>query len=191
MRTSASSAPGTQGSPPRVGWPARVGRSSSWRRVIASGVASGHTICPTAPPSIAEARFSLRDTTRSTGSRRRWASPRTRRGRARSEARTPGRVTVGVHRDGLVEGKMDARLFHGAFPAGDPHALRAPAPGSVRAHSLGRDRDGDRLARGDRRRRTVGRAGGRRDPRSLLKEQILRKYGFAWGHAASLVRVTV
>src|SRR3989442_9474244 len=55
MRTSASSAPGTQGSPPRVGWPTRVGRSSSWRRVIASGVASGHTICPTAPPSIAEA----------------------------------------------------------------------------------------------------------------------------------------
>jgi len=30
---------------------------------------------------------------------------------------------------------MDARLFHGAFPAGDPHALRAAAPGSVRAHS--------------------------------------------------------
>src|SRR6266404_5895900 len=67
---------------------------------------------------------------------------------------------------------MDARLFDGAFPAGDPHALRAAAPGSVRAHSLGRDRDGDRLARGDRRRREVGRAGGRRDPRSLLKEQI-------------------
>src|SRR5437867_2085428 len=67
---------------------------------------------------------------------------------------------------------MDARLFDGAFPAGDPHALRAAAPGSVRAHSLGRDRDGDRLARGDRRRCTVGRAGGRRDPRSLLKEPI-------------------
>ena len=41
----------------------------------------------------------------------------------------------------------------------------------------GPGRDGDRLARGDRRRRTVGRAGGRRDPRSLLKEQILRKLG--------------
>src|SRR5437867_1697298 len=63
---------------------------------------------------------------------------------------------------------MDARLFDGAFSAGDPHALRAAAPGSVRAHSLGGDRDGDRLARGDRRRRTIGRAGGRRDPRSLL-----------------------
>src|SRR5437016_10492494 len=65
---------------------------------------------------------------------------------------------------------MDARLFDGAFAAGDPHALWAAAPPGVRAHSLGRDRDGDRLARGDRRRRAVGRAGGRRDPRSLLKE---------------------
>src|SRR5206468_12770516 len=92
---------------------------------------------------------------------------------------------------GLVEGGMDARLFDGAFPPWDPHALRAAAPGSVRAHSLGRDRDGDRLTRGDRRRRSVGRAGGRRDPRSFLKEQILRKFGCALGHAASLVRVTV
>src|SRR2546427_5036116 len=75
---------------------------------------------------------------------------------------------------------MDARLFDGAFPAGHPHALRAAAPGSVRAHSLGRDRDGDRLARGHRRRRAVGRAGGRRDPRSLLKDDsgIRAVFGF-------------
>src|SRR5437867_8228801 len=64
---------------------------------------------------------------------------------------------------------MDARLFHGAFPAGDPHALWAAAPGSVRAHSLGRDRDGDRLAPG-RSTAPYGRASGR-PPRSSIASE--------------------
>jgi len=83
---------------------------------------------------------------------------------------------------------MDARLFHGAFPAGSSRATGGCSGKRSGAFTLGRDRDGDRLARGDRRRRTVGLAGGSRDPRSFLKEQIAEiraVFGFGRHNARS------
>src|SRR6266446_702520 len=50
------------------------------------------------------------------------------------------------------------------------------APGHDAIHGLAKEVGVSTysLARGDRRRRTVGRAGGRRDPRSLLKQIVHR-----------------
>ena len=85
MPTSASSAPGTPGSPPRGGCGRAASRWSSSRRVTASAAGSGRSSSPTARPSTAAARGSRRITTRSSRSRPRSACRRTRRG---SRART-------------------------------------------------------------------------------------------------------
>ena len=80
-------------------------------------------------------------------------------------ARPARGVARRVHRDRVVERGVDARLLDGAPPPGHPHALRPAAPRAVRPRALGRHRDGDDVARRDRRRRPLRRTRRGRDPR--------------------------
>ena len=88
--------------------------------------------------------------------------------RARRSTRPPRGEPRRVHRDLVVDGGMVPRLLDGAFHARHAHALRTPAAGAVRTRALGRHRDGDGLARRDRRCRSFRRACRSRDPRPRL-----------------------
>src|SRR5262249_28366027 len=96
--------------------------------------------------------------------RRRRTAPPGHRGDGRT-VRPARELSVGAHRDAVVEGAVDARLLDGALVAGNPHEVRIAAAPTVRTRSLGRHRDRDDLVRRNRRRRPFRRACRRGDPR--------------------------
>ena len=88
------------------------------------------------------------------------------RWRSASGPGSPRRARSSRPRGGSRSGRAGCSFAH--LAPGDPLPLRSAAPRADGPRALGRHRDRDALARRDRRRGAVGRAGGGRDPRPHL-----------------------